>query len=83
MTEHRRFETLNDYALGRLDDAAERAVEAHIDACEACLEAVRDVLRAQVRFYDAPVPASAPAARSAFMPFAPGTTRASIRSSLA
>ena len=63
MTEHRRFETLNDYALGRLDDAAERAVEAHIDACEACLEAVRDVLRAQVRFYDAPVPASAPAAR--------------------
>ena len=63
MTEHPKFEALNDYALGRVDDAAERAVEAHIDACEACLEAVRDVLRAQVRFYDAPVPASAPAAR--------------------
>ena len=25
MTEHPKFETLNDYALGRPDDAAERA----------------------------------------------------------
>ncbi len=63
MTEHQKFETLNDYALCRLDDAAEQAVEAHIDTCETCLEAVKDVLRAQVRFYDAPVPASAPRPR--------------------